>query len=165
VDPQHSVVPLLAPPRLAFGQHRTATVEAISCSIAADPSLVKMAARVVLHEVRLPRVTDAIPESFSFGVACATRFHGKESISRGGHGLLGNPRFLRIFSGCAKAALLYSPVLSRLVHGFAAHPAPVARLASAFGLKRPPCRFRSLVRFFGESTQKISPSQKSVHPV
>ena len=165
MDPLHSGVPLLAPPPLAFGQHRTATCGSIPCPIAADPSLVKMAARVVLHEVRLPRVTDAIPESFSLGVASATRFQGRESISPGGDGLLGNSRFLRTFSGCAKAALLNSPILSRLVLGFAAHPAPVARLASAFGLKRPPCGFRSLVRFFGEGSQKISPSQKSVHPV
>jgi len=165
VDPLHSGVPLLAPPGLAFGQHRTATFETIPCPIAADPSLVKMAARVALQELTLPRVTDAIPESFSLGVACATWFQGRELFSRGGHGLLGNPRFLRTFSGCAKAALLNSPILSRLVLGFAAPPAPVARLASAFGLERPPCGFRSLVRFFREGTQKISPSQKSVHPV
>ena len=165
MDPQPSGVPLLAPPPLAFGQHRMATWVGISCSIAADPSLVKMAARVALHELRLPRVTDAIPESFSLGVACVTRFQKRESISREGHGLLGNPRFLRAFAGCAKRALLHSPILSRLVLGFAAHPAPVARLASAFGLKRPPSGFRSLVRFFGIGAQKISPSQKSVHPV
>lgn len=165
MDSHPSGVPLLALPRSAVGQHRPATWAGIPCSIAANPSLVTMAARVVLQEVRLPRVTDAIPESFSLGVACATRFQGRESISCEGPGFLENPRFLRTFSGCAKGALLLSPVLSRLVHGFAAHPAPVARLASAFGLRRPPCGFRSLVRFFGKGTQKISPSQKSVHPV
>lgn len=165
MDPQHPGVPLLAPLRLAFGQHRTATFEAIPCPIAVDPSLVEMVARVFLQELCLPRVTDAIPESCSFGVASATRFQGRESISPGGDGLLGNPRFLRTFSGFAKAALLHSPILSRLVLGLAAPPAPVARLASAFGLRRPPCGFRSLVRFFGKGTQKISPSQKSVHPV
>ena len=165
MDSLDSGVPLLASPRLAFGQHRTATSEAISCSILADPFRVRIAIRVVPHTLTLPRVTDAIPDSFSLGVASVTKFQGSGSISCGGRGLLGLPRFQRTFPWCAKGALLHSPILSRLVLGFAAHPAPVARLASAFGRKRPPFGFRSLVRFFGEGPQKISPSQKCVHPV
>lgn len=58
-----------------------------------------------------------------------------------------------------------SPSLPGLGHWFAAIPAPIAVLVSASSRARLASGFWSLVRFFGESAQKISHSKKSAQPV